>query len=278
MSNTLFKTGKDSKTVQIRLVEWELYKSNRAIKQGTWFRLPCDILEDVRIQSLNPKEILLYFRIISDCSRKQEGCTTVNPRMILHSCRIAYSTLHRAIKNLEGLGLIEIIRHNRTELNRTELNSTSGKPKSAKKRKAKTSSVPKKYQDKMDEFDTRLASAWYANAKSLSPNVKFNEEEFSKAICHIRHEWSIEKDEFERLMNWIHGHTRFWRANAKSPVSLLNASPSSPGEKKIDVVLVQFRQETNRENQMSHEEQKKRKEIDDFLKDFTSGSDDEETK
>lgn len=114
----------DPDTVWIKLISWSKYKNKKGIKQGTWFRLECDILEHPKIQKLSPKHFMLFLKVISNCSRKQMECIQINSRMILVSCRIASKTLPKALFSLQEAGLIELFAYNPLQLNPTQPNST----------------------------------------------------------------------------------------------------------------------------------------------------------
>lgn len=82
------------------------------------------------------------------------------------------------------------------------------------------SKIPKIWEERITGFDRQMADKWMAFSKEQIPTGRFNLLQFQVAIARMRHDFNLDQEKIEQLLEWIR-HDDFWSTNAISPMESL---------------------------------------------------------
>lgn len=93
----------------VEVKNWNKYQMRKnSLKYSSWFRLEHSIIDDHKFFNLSPPEMWCFVYILSLCSRENKNVVTVNMQHADRVCRIEPALLHRALKKLKLIQVVEL--------------------------------------------------------------------------------------------------------------------------------------------------------------------------
>lgn len=95
--------------MEIKINNWEKYNPKRDQKTYTWFRVNNDILSGQEFSDFEGHEILVWFSIIAEASKKNSGRVSLKLNYIARCARTTLDLARVALEKLINEGMIAVV-------------------------------------------------------------------------------------------------------------------------------------------------------------------------
>ncbi len=105
-----FSSGDELDTTTIKIKNFEAYKGRADVVHNSWFRCSNRILEDHEFFDFSPEEFKAWIYFLCLASQKNSAVVHVSHQHAHHVCGLPFSVIFSAIKKLNKIGCLDIVR------------------------------------------------------------------------------------------------------------------------------------------------------------------------